>query len=34
MIKKLTLSMEEKVINTAKKYARQKGKCLSNIVEA
>ena len=33
MITKLTLTMEDKVIESAKKYARQKGKSLSDIVE-
>ncbi len=33
MITKLTLTMEDKVIDSAKKYARQKGKSLSDIVE-
>ncbi len=33
MTTKLTLTIEEKVINSAKKYARQKGKSLSNLVE-
>lgn len=30
---KLTLTIEEKVINSAKKHARKKGKSLSNLVE-
>ena len=33
MITKLTLTIEDKVIDSAKKYARQKGKSLSDIVE-
>ena len=33
MTTKLTLTMEDGVINSAKKYARQKGKSLSDIVE-
>ena len=33
MITKLTLTMEDQVIDSAKKYARQKGKSLSAIVE-
>ena len=33
MITKLTLTMEDTVIDSAKKYARQKGKSLSDIVE-
>ncbi|RZL12199.1 MAG: hypothetical protein EOO89_19945 [Pedobacter sp.] len=33
MITKLTLTMEDNVIDAAKKYARQKGKSLSDIVE-
>jgi hypothetical protein len=33
MTTKLTLTMEDKVINSAKKYAREKGKSLSDIVE-
>jgi hypothetical protein len=33
MTTKLTLTMEDKVIDSAKKYARQKGKSLSDIVE-
>lgn len=33
MITKLTLTIEDSVINSAKKYARQKGKSLSDIVE-
>ena len=33
MTTKLTLTMEDKVIDSAKKYARQKGKSLSGIVE-
>jgi hypothetical protein len=33
MITKLTLTMEHSVIDSAKKYARQKGKSLSDIVE-
>jgi hypothetical protein len=33
MTTKLTLTMEGKVIDSAKKYARQKGKSLSDIVE-
>jgi hypothetical protein len=33
MTTKLTLTMEDKVISSAKKYARQKGKSLSDIVE-
>ena len=33
MTSKLTLTIEEKVITTAKKYARKKGKSLSHIVE-
>ena len=33
MITKLTLTIEDKVIYAAKKYARQKGKSLSDIVE-
>ena len=32
MTTKLTLTMEDKVIDSAKKYARQKGKSLSDIV--
>lgn len=30
---KLTLTIEDRVISSAKKYARQKGKSLSHIVE-
>ncbi|MEO6720551.1 MAG: DUF6364 family protein [Ferruginibacter sp.] len=30
---KLTLTIEEKVIDSAKKYANQKGKSLSSIIE-
>lgn len=33
MTTKLTLTMEDKVIDSAKKYARSKGKSLSDIVE-
>jgi hypothetical protein len=33
MITKLTLTMDDSVINSAKKYAGQKGKSLSAIVE-
>jgi len=33
MTTKLTLTVEEKVINSAKKYASKKGKSLSHIVE-
>jgi hypothetical protein len=33
MTTKLTLTMEDSVIDSAKKYARQKGKSLSDIVE-
>jgi hypothetical protein len=33
MTTKLTLTIEDKVINAAKKYARQNGKSLSDIVE-
>lgn len=33
MITKLTLTIEEDVIDSAKKYARKKGSSLSNIVE-
>lgn len=33
MTTKLTLTIEEKVITSAKKYARKKGKSLSHIVE-
>jgi hypothetical protein len=33
MITKLTLTIEDKVIDSAKKYAQQKGKSLSHIVE-
>ena len=33
MTTKLTLTIEEKVIKTAKKYARKKGKSLSGLVE-
>ncbi|MDB4904247.1 MAG: hypothetical protein JWQ63_3528 [Mucilaginibacter sp.] len=33
MTTKLTLTMEDEVIDSAKKYARQKGKSLSDIVE-
>jgi capsid protein len=33
MTTKLTLTMEDSVIYSAKKYARQKGKSLSDIVE-
>lgn len=33
MKKKLTLTIDEKVINSAKKYAQKKGKSLSNLVE-
>jgi hypothetical protein len=33
MTTKLTLTIEDKVIDSAKKYARQKGKSLSDIVE-
>lgn len=34
MATKLTLTLEEKVINSAKKYASRRGKSLSKIVEA
>jgi hypothetical protein len=33
MTTKLTLTIEEQVINSAKKYAQKKGKSLSNLVE-
>ena len=33
MTTKLTLTIEEKVIRSAKKYAQKKGKSLSNLVE-
>lgn len=33
MTAKLTLTIEEKVISSAKKYAQKKGKSLSNLVE-
>lgn len=33
MTTKLTLTIEEKVITSAKKYAQKKGKSLSNLVE-
>jgi len=33
MTTKLTLTIEEEVIEAAKKYARQKGKSISDIVE-
>lgn len=33
MITKLTLTMEDQVIDSAKKYARQNGKSLSSLVE-
>ena len=33
MTTKLTLTMEDEVIDSAKKYARKKGKSLSDIVE-
>ena len=33
MTTKLTLTIDDKVIDSAKKYARQKGKSLSDIVE-
>ncbi|QKJ31037.1 hypothetical protein HQ865_15160 [Mucilaginibacter mali] len=33
MTTKLTLTMEDGVINSAKKYAREQGKSLSDIVE-
>lgn len=33
MITKLTLTMDDSVISVAKKYARQKGKSLSDLVE-
>ena len=33
MTTKLTLTMEDKVINSAKKYAQKNGKSLSNLVE-
>ena len=33
MTKKLTLTMEDKVINAAKKYAQKQGKSLSHLVE-
>jgi hypothetical protein len=33
MTTKLTLTMDDKVIGSAKRYARQKGKSLSGIVE-
>jgi hypothetical protein len=33
MITKLTLTIEEEVISSAKKYAQKKGKSLSNLVE-
>ena len=33
MTTKLTLTIEEKVIQSAKKYAQKKGKSLSNLVE-
>lgn len=33
MTTKLTLTIEDKVINSAKKYAQKKGKSLSHLVE-
>ena len=33
MTAKLTLTIEDTVIDSAKKYARQKGKSLSDVVE-
>lgn len=33
MATKLTLTVDEEVINSAKKYAHEKGKSLSNLVE-
>ena len=33
MTSKLTLTIEEEVISSAKKYAQKKGKSLSNLVE-
>ncbi|MBC8052938.1 MAG: hypothetical protein H7Y13_07725 [Sphingobacteriaceae bacterium] len=33
MTTKLTLTMEDQVIDSAKKYARQQGKSLSDIIE-
>jgi hypothetical protein len=33
MTTKLTLTIEEKVVSSAKKYARKKGKSLSGLVE-
>lgn len=33
MTTKLTLTIDEKVISAAKKYAKKKGKSLSNLVE-
>ena len=33
MVTKLTLTIDDSVITTAKKYAKQKGKSLSDIVE-
>jgi len=33
MTTKLTLTIDEKVISSAKKYAKKKGKSLSNLVE-
>lgn len=33
MTTKLTLTIDEKVINSSKKYAKEKGKSLSNIIE-
>lgn len=33
MITKLTLTIDEKVISSAKKYAKREGKSLSNLVE-
>ncbi len=33
MTTKLTLTIEDKVIDSAKKYAKQKGKSLSHLVE-
>ena len=33
MTTKLTLTMEDKVIDSAKKYAQKNGKSLSNLVE-
>ena len=34
MTTKLTLTIEDKVIGSAKKYAKKKGQSLSNLVEA